>query len=108
MSTPIPSSTDVPPVLSVQGIGKTYAGPVLADISLELHAGEVLALTGEKQVNAVGYCIGGTLLGAALAHMAAKGDTRVAAATFFAAQHQVLDTDVGEGTANHDLVVTAA
>ncbi|MFN7129544.1 MAG: class I poly(R)-hydroxyalkanoic acid synthase [Brevundimonas sp.] len=39
------------------------------------------------QLNAVGYCIGGTLLGAGLAHMAAKGDTRVAAATFFAAQH---------------------
>jgi ABC-type sugar transport system, ATPase component len=34
--------------LSVHGIGKTYAGPVLADISLELHAGEVLALTGEN------------------------------------------------------------
>jgi len=39
------------------------------------------------QLNTVGYCIGGTLLGAALAHMAAKGDKRVAAATFFAAQH---------------------
>ncbi|MET3835011.1 polyhydroxyalkanoate synthase [Brevundimonas sp. UYEF29] len=40
-----------------------------------------------KQLNAVGYCIGGTLLGAGLAHMAAKGDKRIAAATFFAAQH---------------------
>lgn len=38
-------------------------------------------------INTVGYCIGGTLMGAALAHMAAKGDTRVAANTFFAAQH---------------------
>ena len=38
-------------------------------------------------INTVGYCIGGTLMGAALAHMAAKGDTRVTANTFFAAQH---------------------
>ncbi|MAK81056.1 class I poly(R)-hydroxyalkanoic acid synthase [Phenylobacterium sp.] len=41
---------------------------------------------GVKSVNAVGYCIGGTLLSAALAHMAAKGDKRIASATFFAAQ----------------------
>jgi polyhydroxyalkanoate synthase subunit PhaC len=38
-------------------------------------------------VNTVGYCIGGTLMGAALAHMAANGDDRVSANTFFAAQH---------------------
>ncbi|MDZ4363469.1 class I poly(R)-hydroxyalkanoic acid synthase, partial [Brevundimonas sp.] len=40
-----------------------------------------------EHINTVGYCIGGTLMGAALAHMAARGDTRVAANTFFAAQH---------------------
>jgi polyhydroxyalkanoate synthase len=38
-------------------------------------------------INTVGYCIGGTLMGAALAHMAARGDDRVTANTFFAAQH---------------------
>ena len=38
-------------------------------------------------INTVGYCIGGTLMGAALAHMAARGDKRVSACTFFAAQH---------------------
>ncbi len=43
--------------------------------------------TGQAAVNAVGYCIGGTLLGAGLGHMAARSDTRVNAATFFAAQH---------------------
>lgn len=48
---------------------------------------KTLEQAGTEQLNAVGYCIGGTLLGAALAHMAAKGDKRVAAATFFAAQH---------------------
>jgi len=42
--------------------------------------------TGEREVNAIGYCIGGTLLSATLAYMAAKGDTRIKSATFFAAQ----------------------
>jgi polyhydroxyalkanoate synthase len=38
------------------------------------------------EVNTVGYCIGGTLLGASLAHMAAHNLTSVRSATFFAAQ----------------------
>ena len=42
---------------------------------------------GVDRVNTVGYCIGGTLLGVTLAHMAAKGDESVASATFFTAQH---------------------
>ena len=42
--------------------------------------------TGERQVTAIGYCIGGTLLAMTLAYMAAKGDDRITAATFFAAQ----------------------
>jgi polyhydroxyalkanoate synthase len=42
--------------------------------------------SGTSTVNAVGYCIGGTLLSCALAHMAARGEKRVASATFFAAQ----------------------
>ncbi|MBV8262135.1 MAG: sugar ABC transporter ATP-binding protein, partial [Paraburkholderia sp.] len=37
-----------PAVLAVAGVGKTYEQPVLADVSLALHAGEVLALTGEN------------------------------------------------------------
>ncbi|TDH64281.1 class I poly(R)-hydroxyalkanoic acid synthase [Dankookia rubra] len=39
--------------------------------------------TGENQVNAIGYCLGGTLLATTLAHMAAKGDTRITSATYF-------------------------
>jgi polyhydroxyalkanoate synthase subunit PhaC len=39
--------------------------------------------TGERQVNAIGYCLGGTLLACTLAHMAAKKDTRVKSATYF-------------------------
>ena len=39
-------------------------------------------VTGEEKVNAVGYCLGGTLLAATLAYMAAKRDERIASATF--------------------------
>ncbi|MDP1580340.1 MAG: sugar ABC transporter ATP-binding protein [Candidatus Didemnitutus sp.] len=35
-------------ILSVSGLGKTYTEPVLAGTDLALHAGEVLALTGEN------------------------------------------------------------
>ena len=39
--------------------------------------------TGEKSVNVIGYCLGGTLMASTLAYMAAKGDRRVLSATFF-------------------------
>ncbi|HXW19255.1 MAG TPA: class I poly(R)-hydroxyalkanoic acid synthase [Roseiarcus sp.] len=42
--------------------------------------------TGERDVAAIGYCVGGTLLAVALADMAASGDKRISSATFFAAQ----------------------
>ncbi|HEX4112052.1 MAG TPA: class I poly(R)-hydroxyalkanoic acid synthase [Stellaceae bacterium] len=41
--------------------------------------------TGEREVNVIGYCLGGTLLAATLAYMAAKGDDRFVSATFFVA-----------------------
>ncbi|MFN3858234.1 MAG: class I poly(R)-hydroxyalkanoic acid synthase [Caulobacter sp.] len=47
---------------------------------------QVMKQCGTSRVNTVGYCIGGTLLSCALAHMAAKGDERISSATFFAAQ----------------------
>ena len=47
---------------------------------------QVMKQCGTDRVNTVGYCIGGTLLSCALAHMAAKGDQRIQSATFFAAQ----------------------
>ena len=40
--------------------------------------------TGESEVNAVGYCLGGTLLASTLAYMAAKGDRRIQSATYLA------------------------
>lgn len=39
--------------------------------------------TGESEINAIGYCIGGTLLSIALAYMKAKEDDRIKSATFF-------------------------
>jgi polyhydroxyalkanoate synthase len=55
-----------------------------------MHEGPLAALdavekaTGERAVNFIGYCLGGTLLGATLAYMAEKKQLdRVASATFF-------------------------
>lgn len=42
-----------------------------------------LNISGTKKLNAIGYCIGGTLLTIALADMARKGDDRIKSATFF-------------------------
>ncbi len=42
--------------------------------------------TGEREVNAIGYCVGGTLLAAALALMAQEGDDRICSATLFTTQ----------------------
>lgn len=39
--------------------------------------------TGEREITAIGYCLGGTLTSSALAYMAVKGDDRIKAATFF-------------------------
>ena len=41
--------------------------------------------TGEKEINTIGYCLGGTLLASTMGYMAAKKDKRVASATFFVA-----------------------
>ncbi|MGC1743128.1 MAG: class I poly(R)-hydroxyalkanoic acid synthase, partial [Pseudolabrys sp.] len=46
----------------------------------------VAKVTGEKQVHAIGYCVGGTLLSITLAYLAAKKQSRVKSATLFAAQ----------------------
>jgi polyhydroxyalkanoate synthase subunit PhaC len=47
--------------------------------------------TGERDVAAIGYCVGGTLLAATLAYMASVGDKRITSATFFAAQIDFTD-----------------
>jgi polyhydroxyalkanoate synthase subunit PhaC len=50
--------------------------------------------TGEAKINAIGYCLGGTMLASALAIMAARGDERIASATYFVAM--VDFRDVGD------------
>jgi polyhydroxyalkanoate synthase len=40
--------------------------------------------TGEREVNVVGFCLGGTLVATSLGYLAAKSDKRVKSATFFA------------------------
>jgi polyhydroxyalkanoate synthase len=46
----------------------------------------VKAATGQSKVNAIGYCVGGTLLAITLAYLTAKKQNRALSATFFAAQ----------------------
>jgi len=46
----------------------------------------VAAICPGRKVNAVGYCIGGTLLSIGAAALAAEGDTRIGSITLFAAQ----------------------
>ena len=71
---------------------KTFEDYMIEGVYAALDAVELA--TGEKEVNAVGYCIGGTLLACALAHMAARGDTRITSATFLVAQMDF--TEAGE------------
>ena len=47
---------------------------------------EVQSITGEKKINTIGYCVGGTLLTITLAYLAAKKQNCVQSATLFAAQ----------------------
>jgi polyhydroxyalkanoate synthase subunit PhaC len=57
-----------------------------------MHQGILAALdaiekaTGQREVNTIGYCIGGTLLAATLAWMKANDDDRIKSATYFTAQ----------------------
>jgi polyhydroxyalkanoate synthase len=49
------------------------------------------AIAGSDKVNALGFCVGGTLLGAALAVLARKNEDLVASATFLAAMLDFAD-----------------
>ncbi len=51
-------------------------------------------ITGSQKVNAVGYCIGGTLLSMALPYLEAKGDKTVNSATFLVSLQDF--TEVGD------------
>ena len=47
--------------------------------------------TGERELTAIGYCVGGTLVASTLAYMAAGGDRRISSATFLATQIDFAD-----------------
>jgi polyhydroxyalkanoate synthase len=47
--------------------------------------------TGERDVTAIGYCVGGTMLAVTLAWMAATGDDRISSATLFTTQIDFAD-----------------
>jgi polyhydroxyalkanoate synthase len=44
---------------------------------------QIRKATGELDVNALGYCLGGTLLASTLGYLAATGEPRITSATFF-------------------------
>ncbi len=72
-------------VISWVNPDEALAGKSFDDYMLDgpLAALEAIAdATGEREVNVVGYCIGGTLLAATLGYMAARGDERAKCATF--------------------------
>jgi polyhydroxyalkanoate synthase subunit PhaC len=51
-------------------------------------------ITGARQINALGFCVGGTILGTALAVLAARGEKPVASATFLTTFLDFSDTGV--------------
>jgi polyhydroxyalkanoate synthase len=52
------------------------------------------ALTKQKQINALGFCVGGTILGTALAVLAAQGKKPLASATFLTTFLDFSDTGI--------------
>jgi polyhydroxyalkanoate synthase len=73
-------------------VAKTFTDYLVEGVYAGVQA--VMTQARVAHVNAVGYCIGGTLLSCALAHMAAKGVEPIASATFFAAQQDF--TEAGD------------
>jgi polyhydroxyalkanoate synthase len=51
-------------------------------------------ITGAKSINALGFCVGGTILGTALAVLAARGEKPVASATFLTSMLDFSDTGI--------------
>ncbi|TNF63455.1 MAG: class I poly(R)-hydroxyalkanoic acid synthase [Burkholderiales bacterium] len=51
-------------------------------------------ITGAPQINALGFCVGGTMLGTALAVLAARGEEPVASATFLTTLLDFTDTGI--------------
>ncbi len=63
---------------------KTFEDYMFEGVLASLDAIE--AATGEKSINVIGYCVGGTLVSSTLGYMAEKNDKRIANVTFFTTQ----------------------
>jgi polyhydroxyalkanoate synthase len=63
---------------------KTFADYMRDGVLTAIDA--VLEATGAQKVNAVGYCVGGTMLASTLGYMAARRDERINAVTFLTTQ----------------------
>jgi polyhydroxyalkanoate synthase len=81
--------------LTVFVVSWKSADETLADVTMDHYVGEgmftaideVRRICGIESVHTIGYCVAGTTLAAALAVLAAKGESaKVASATFFTAQ----------------------
>ena len=74
--------------------------PSYKDVGLDTYAEEgyltaidqVKEITGEKQVNTIGYCIGGTMLSIVTAYLQKKGDKSIRSATLFTTLTDFSDT----------------
>ena len=84
-------------VISWINPGPELAGKQFSDYLLEGPIAAIDAIkkaTGENEINALGYCIGGTLVASTLAYLAATNKTRIGAATLLTT---LLDfADVGD------------
>ncbi|MCB2111858.1 MAG: class I poly(R)-hydroxyalkanoic acid synthase, partial [Rhodobacteraceae bacterium] len=69
---------------SADAVTKDYTWDDYAQKGIYAAVEATLMASGAKDLNTVGYCIGGTLLSSTLGHMAATGDERIKSATFFA------------------------
>ena len=73
-------------VISWVNPDEAHAGKTFDDYLLEGPQAALDAIekaTGEREINLIGYCLGGTLSACWLAWMAAKGERRVKSVTFF-------------------------
>jgi polyhydroxyalkanoate synthase len=73
-------------VVSWVNPGEELAGKTFEDYMLEGPLAAIDAIekaTGESEINAIGYCIGGTLMASLLSYMTAKNDKRIVSITYF-------------------------
>jgi polyhydroxyalkanoate synthase subunit PhaC len=76
-----------------QSLGDKTWDDYVGDGAIEA-IGRVREITGAKQINALGFCVGGTILGTALAVLAARGEQPVASLTLLTSFLDFSDTGV--------------